>query len=375
MRIGVDCRELETGKVTGIGRYLVNFLTYTAIQRPDCDLILYGNQRTSIPESFDHLRCQIIPEEWTLWWDQVLLPRALRGAGVNVFLSPYIKGPLFVSCPYVTTIHDLLFLKVAAYKGRRYAVHNTVFKLWGTLISKRATRIITVSEQSKQDIMELFEVPESKIVLVPNGLSAEFFQKASDSSQVERITRKYGITQPYVLYVGNFKPHKNLPRLLGAFKKVTEELGPRNQLVLAGGDEYYRLELKRRVAELGLENRVVFTGFVENQDLIGLYKGAEVFVFPSLYEGFGIPVLEAMACGTPVVTSKTTSLPEVAGDAGVLVDPHSVNEIFQAIRFLISDQSAREKQIRKGLQRSKRFSLEQTSAMVLGVLEAAVTHS
>ena len=253
--------------------------------------------------------------------------------------------------------------------------HNTIFRVWGAFISKRATAIITVSEQSKQDIMELFEVPDSKIVVIPNGLPAEFVQEAGAPSQVEWITRKYGIIQPYVLYVGNFKPHKNLQRLLAAFKKITEKLGPRYQLVLAGGDEHYRPGLKRRVAELDLEDRVVFTGFVDSQYLPGLYKGAEVFVLPSLYEGFGIPVLEAMACGTPVVTSKTTSLPEVAGDAGVLVDPHSVNEISQAIRFLLTDQDAREKQIRKGTERSKRFSLEQTSAKVLGVLEAAVTDS
>ena len=282
---------------------------------------------------------------------------------------------MLAPCPYVTTIHDLLFLKVAAYRGWRHVAHNAIFRHWGALISKRATAIVTVSEHSKQDIMELFEVPESRIVVVPNGLPAEFVQEASAPSQVEWITRKYGITQPYVLYVGNFKPHKNLKRLLAAFKKVTEKIGPRYQLVLAGGNEHYRPELKRSVAALGLEDLVVFTGFVENQDLPGLYKEAEVFVMPSLYEGFGIPVLEAMACGTPVVTSKTTSLPEVAGDAGILVDPHSVNEISQAIRFLLTDQDAREKLIRKGTERSKRFSQEQTSAKVLGVLEAAVTDS
>ena len=371
----MDCRELEVRKVTGIGRYLINFLTYASTRKSDCDLILYGNQATSIPDSLSHLQLRVIPEVLTVWWDQVLLPRALKEDQVDIFLSPYIKGPLLAPCPYVVTIHDLIFLKIDAYESGRSMVRNRVFRVWAQLISKHAAAVITVSQRSKEDIMELLEVPESKIVVAPNGLPAEFVLEAGAPSQLEWVTRKYGIIQPYVLYVGNFKPHKNLYMLLAAFKQVSENLGPRYQLVLAGGDAHYRPELQRRVAELDLEDRVIFTGFVENRDLPDLYKGAEVFVFPSLYEGFGIPVLEAMACGTPVVTSKTTALPEVAGDAGVLVDPHSVNEISQAIRFLLTDQDAREKQIRKGTERSKRFSLEQNSAKVLGVLEAAVTDS
>lgn len=359
--------------MTGIGRYLENFLTYATKARPAYQFIIYGNQKTQVPVSTENLAVKIIPERVTLWWDQVSLPRSIEKDRLNVFLSPYIKGPLLAPCPYVTTVHDLLFLKVSTYRGWRYAIHNAIFQQWGRFLSKHAALILTVSLHSQQDIAELFRIPRSKIVVVPNGISPGF-QLIQNRQAVMSVTRKYGIISPYVLYVGNLKPHKNLGRLLEAYRKVSKRLKGDHQLVLAGKDERYRPDVEKAVENLDLCELVVLTGFVPDEELPLLHSGAEVLVYPSLYEGFGMPVLEAMACGTPVIASKVTSLPEIVDDAGLLIDPENTDEIAQAIFLLLTDPALREKLIGKGLERSKHFSVEQTCSKILSVLEQVGGH-
>ena len=368
MRIGIDGRELEKGTMTGMGRHVINFLTHATKARPAYHFILYGKEKTEVPISTENLTVKIIPERVTLWWDQVSLPRALQDDKVDVFLSPYIKGPFLAPCPYVTTIHGLIFLKVSVYTGWRYGIYNGIFKQWGRFLSRRSSTIITSSLHSKQDIIELFRIRPSKIVVIPIGTLPEF-RPIQDRQAAFGIMRKYGVSSPYLLYVGNFKPHKNLRRLLEACRKVLKNLNTGHQLVLAGKDERYRPEIEKTVKDLDLAASVTFTGLVSDEDLPFLYNGAQAFVFPSLYEGFGIPVLEAMACGTPVITSKVTSLPEIVGDAGLLIDPENIDEMARAIHLLLTDSALCEKLILKGLERSKLFSIEQTSGKILNLLE------
>lgn len=368
MRIGIDGRELEGRTVTGIGRYLKNFLTYGTKARPDYQFIVYGNQKTDVPLSGKNLSVKITPERVTLWWDQVSLSRNLRKDKVDVFLSPYIKGPVWAPCPYVTTIHDLLFLKVSAYTGWRYAIYNGIFKQWGRFLSKHAALILTDSLHSQMDIVELLRIPRSKIVVVPIGILPEF-QPIQNRQAVVSVARKHGVTSPYVLYVGNFKPHKNLGRLLEAYRNVLKRLDRHYQLVLVGRDERYRREVEKSVQDLDLSESVVFTGFVPDGELPLLYNGAQAVVCPSLYEGFGVPVLEAMACGVPVMASKVSSLPEVVGNAGLLINPNDVDEMVQAIVLLLTDSALREKLILKGLERSEQFSIEETCGTILNIVE------
>ncbi len=368
LRIGVDVREWERGKMTGIGRYLLNFLSYAARQRPHFRFFLYGNQRSAFPELAENAQPRVIRERLTFWWDQVSLSRRLRRDGVQIFLSPYPKGPLMAPCPYLSTIHDLLFLKVPEYAQGGKAVYNRFFRASARLYSRRASRVITDSEHSRQDLTELLGLAPDKVCVIPIGLLPRF-RPVQDAQACMR----YGVSGRFVLYVGNFKPHKNLIRLLKAFRWVREEglgkCGDSWNLALAGHDPKHRPAVEQMVRQLGLEDSVIWTGLVEDDDLPALYSTADVFVFPSLYEGFGLPALEAMACGTAVIASRTTSLPEVVGEAGLLVDPEDSAELGKSLLKLLTDKELRSQLEERGLKRVQQFSLAATSGRLLELIE------
>ena len=368
MRIGVDGRELEFNTRTGIGRYLINFLSYATAQRPDYRFFLYGNENTVSPVSRPNLTNRAISETMTFWWDQVLLPQVLQEDKIDVFLSPYIKGPYRANCPYVVTIHDLIPLKVPEYRGWNRAIYNFAFRCWGGFLAKHAAAVITDSIHSKRDIVEILRIDPARIQVCPIGLSSSF-EPVSDAARMEAVLAKHGISTPYLLYVGNFKPHKNLPRLLQAFQRVLKRTESACRIILVGKDEQHRGSLETVIQQLGLGSSVTFAGLVEDDDLPALYSCAQVVLLPSLYEGFGLPALEAMACGAPVVVSRSSSLPEIVGDAGVLVDPRNVEEIAQAICDLLSKNDLRKKLGARGLERSQQFSPGATSGKVLDVLE------
>ena len=237
MIIGIDGRELERGKVTGIGRYLLNFLKFATTFKKDYQFILYGNQFTRLDYKSPNLTLKIILERITITWDQVLLPAHLKNDKVDVFLSPYIKAPFFSPCPYITTIHDLLFLSTADYTGWKYKLYNETFKIFGRVISKRAKAIITDSEYSKKDIIKIFGVDEEKIHAIPLGISSEY-KPIKDVSSIERVKNIYNIRGRYILYVGNFKPHKNIKRLIEAFAEATLHLLPPFKKGGMGGERH-----------------------------------------------------------------------------------------------------------------------------------------
>lgn len=364
MRIGIDGRELLRSNVTGIGRYLRNFLSSQVVRCSPHEFVVYGNQFTSPELSGPNVRFRIVPEHITLWWDQVVLSRLAREDRIDLFLSPYDKGPLLLPCPLALTVHDLSFVSFpehGAFRSRAY---------FGTrkLMARRADLIITVSKSSKRDILRLFGVREDRIRVVPNGVPDEY-SRVEDKSLIERIKHRYRIPGDYILYVGNFKPHKNVRCLIDAYKELPDMLKDKYYLVLCGRRDKFRKEVEIRVRSLRLEGRVIFLDFVPEEDMPVLYSGAEVFVFPSLYEGFGLPPLEAMACGTPVICSDSSSLPEVVGEAGVLVDPNRPELFAEAMERVLTDGELREDLRSKGLRRSRRFSAEDFSRRLLEILE------
>ncbi|MBI3584713.1 MAG: glycosyltransferase family 4 protein [Nitrospinae bacterium] len=379
MIIGIDGRELERGKVTGIGRYLLNFLKFATTLKKDYQFILYGNQFTCLDYKSSNLTLKIILERITATWDHVLLPAHLKNDSVDVFLSPYIKAPILSPCPYITTIHDLLFLSTPEYTGWRYKLYNEIFKIFGKLVSKRASAIIADSEYSKKDIIKIFGVDEEKINVISLGISDEY-KPVTNLYSIEKIKNIYNIKGKYILYVGNFKPHKNVKRLIEAFAEATPHLTPTLQrgegvgikLVLGGKRDKFVPLLEEQVNNLGIGDSVIFTDFIKDEDLPYLYSGAELFVYPSLYEGFGLPLLEAMACGTPVICSNTTSLPEVVWDAGILINPEDVKSMASAISKLLKDDMMREDLKIKGLNRAKEFTVEKCSLKILSLIESTV---
>ena len=364
----MDIRELERGKMTGIGRYLRNFVTYASAARPDHRFFLYGNQHTDPPVGEGNIALRIVREGMTLWWDQVVLPALVRKDQVDVFLSPYIKGPGRASCPLVITIHDLLFLMFPEYSGWRQRPKNALFNKIARWVGGRASLILTDSEYSRRDIQRLLGLDGERIQVLPIGLD-EAYRPVPDRVALERVWQRYGIAPPYIFYLGNFEPHKNVGALLAAFSALEEGLRFRYQLVLGGRPDEWQEELLRLAQSLGIEARTRFIGQVAEEDMPALYSGAEVFAFPSLYEGFGLPPLEAMACGTAVVASDRTSIPEVVGDAGCLVNPEDVEELAEALRAILKDEERRRELVRRGLARAELFRSADLCERQLALLE------
>jgi glycosyltransferase involved in cell wall biosynthesis len=291
----------------------------------------------------------------------VTLPRALARDRIAVFLSPYYKGPVRAPCPVVLTIHDLYFIN---YPGRHRPVYEAIVTRAARAYAGRATAIISDSEYSKREIVARLGVSAAKVSVVPVALGAEF----KPASLTAAARARYALTSPYVLYVGNFNPHKNIARLIRGFALLPGPVRSRHWLVLAGGYGDGRPELARLAESLGLTDRVIFAGRVEDADLPALYAEAAVYVTPSLEEGFGSTVLEAMACGAPVVTSNRAALPEVVGDAGLLFDAEHEREIASVLARVLSDPALADDLRRRSLARAGLYTPARTTGRILTLL-------
>lgn len=362
MRLGVDGREFMGDARTGIGRYLLEVLR--AASREGWECRVYGDGRTRLDVALPGVALCVLPGHWTQWWDQVSLPRRLARERVAVFLSPYYKGPLWASCPVVLTIHDLFFLD---YPGRRRPLYRALMTWLARLYAWRAAAIIADSEYSKRSIVERLGVSPARVSVIPVALGAEF----RPTPLTQAVRARYAIPSAYVLYVGNFRPHKNLPRLIRAYADLPEPLRKSHCLVLAGGDRRHGPELAALARHLGLTDRVLFPGRIADADLPALYSGCALFVLPSLEEGFGLPALEAMACGAPVAAANRAALPEVVGQAALLFDPEDEAAIAGAMERVLSGAELREDLKRRGAARAREFPPDRTAGAVLALLRQA----
>jgi O-antigen biosynthesis alpha-1,2-mannosyltransferase len=286
--------------------------------------------------------------------DSVRLTRALRNLGSSdLFFSPGYNAPLFCRAPFIFTIHDLIHIHCPENSRPHLQLYYaTVMKR----ACRRAARILTVSEFTRKEIIDWSGVPLEKVMNVGNGVEPTY-RPVGDS---------YGLPSPYLLAVSNRKPHKNERRIVEAFAKAN--LDPRLHLALTGEPS---LELAEWIEKRGVTGRVDFVGAVPEERLPSLYRGAEALIFPSLYEGFGLPIVEAMACGTPVVTSNVTAMPETAGDAALLVNPRSVEQIARAMEQIVGMRALRQDLRAKGLMRAAQFAWAHTKAKVREVISAS----
>jgi glycosyltransferase involved in cell wall biosynthesis len=274
----------------------------------------------------------------------------------------------------VVTIHDLGFY----YYPEAHTLSQNLYLRWSTRYNARiATRVIADSVATRNDLLRYYRVPGERIEVVYPGRD-EALGPVRDPEVLQDVRARYGLSEPYLLYVGTLHPRKNLVRLVQAFSAFTKAMaaGPAKpkaepQLVLAGQKGWLYEEILNQVRKLDLVDRVVFTGYVPDADLPAVLSGAVAFVFPSLYEGFGLPVLEAMACGTPVICSNVSSLPEVAGEAALQVDPLDVEALAEAIHWVISDAGLRATLVERGYEQVQRFSWQRCASQVLQVLEDA----
>ena len=354
MRIGIDARRLHD---FGIGTYIRNLLRQLARldRQTEFVLICKPEDRDTLAGLGENFRP--VPETAGNYsvFEQVKIPLVLKREGVTLFHAPHYVLPPLVSCRSVVTIHDCIHLMFPQYLPNRFALAYASTSI--ALASRRATRVLTVSESSKRDILRFVDVPPDKIDVIYNAYDERFAVEPRDEDVV-RVRERFQLQDAFVLYAGNVKPHKNLERLIEAFDLVRTRGLDHLKLVLIGDEISKYAALRRAVHQHQLHKHVRFLGYLPEETLAVMYRLAGVFVFPSLYEGFGLPPLEAMASGTPVVTSNVSSLPEVAGNAALLVDPYDPEAIADGIYRVLTDDALRHELRQKGVARARQFSWE-----------------
>lgn len=355
-----------TAHFPGIGRYVTNLaLSLNASLAPGEQLTLLGDlASTETPcesrpaAEFRSIPVSVSPFGAIQQWRIPNLLRRLPLSGPALYHCPYYLFPYRTGMPTVLTFYDvtpLLYPQTVSLKARIF------FRIAATLALRAASHILTVSEATRADLTRYFSVPPEKISLTPLAADPRF--QPQPSAEIDRIRAKYDLPTRFVLYFGANKPHKNLPALIDAFSQLNTRHTP--PLIIGGFWDRRYPQPQQRAAQLRLGESVRFLGAVDDADLPALYSAATVFLFPSLYEGFGLPVLEAMSCGTPVACANTSSLPEIVGEAGRLFDPHAMVEIKEAMGALLEDDSLRADLSVQGLERATLFSWHRTAASTL----------
>ena len=369
MNLGFDATTIR-GNKTGVGYYSANLLErLTRVggdQNPIDEVLLLSNQpfESSVPRA-RALRAGHFPSRAI--WMQARLPFILERARPDLCHFTNFLAPLHCTVPYVVTVHDMtLDLLPHCHTWRKRLLTARLVPE----IARRARLVITPSRSARADLARVHAIAEDKIRVVPHAPDARFRPDHSESTWA-RVGDRYGLRRPYLLYVGTLEPRKNLISAVAAFARLADRF-PEHHLYLAGDLGWQSSDLFRKIDELRLGERVGCLGYVDEADLPGLYSHAELFLYPSLYEGFGLPVVEAMACGVPVLTSSTSSLAEIAEDAALLVDPHDGDAMTQALEHILTDSHERERLVAAGLDKVSGYSWERTARETLAVYEEAL---
>lgn len=356
VRVAIDLRKLHD---YGIGTYVTNLVRqlarldrrteYVLLTRPDdvAQIAKLGANFRAVPLRAPNYSVR----------EQLAVPLTLSRAGATLFHAPHYVLPPLTPCRAIVTIHDCIHLRFPQYLPNRLAHAYAWSQCWAA--ARRARRVLTVSQASKNDILRFFNIPESKVTVIPNAIDERFHVPCTEEAMV-RVRERYQLPERFIMYAGNVKPHKNLERLLDAYVTVHRRGFDDVGLLLTGSEVSHYSMLRRTVHRHNLHRHVRFLGYQTIETLAVLYRLAQVFVFPSLYEGFGLSPLEALACGTPVVASNVSSLPEVLDDAAVLVDPHDPEAIAAGITRVLEDADLRADLRKRGLERVGHFSWEQS---------------
>lgn len=369
MNIGLNAL-LMGGTRAGIGNYIYNLLKALACVDADNKYQVFVNKQ--YPAGLWAHNQEPVPVNLTsqgswarILWEQILLPSSIAKRDIDIMHFPDYSLPVLLgSKPSIITVHDLTYKLFPETFSRGKLL--TKLALLGPSLRK-AAGIIAVSNNTKKDLIEVCGVSPERITVIHNGVDPEVFKPMESGKVREQLAVKYNLEPGYILYVGTLEPRKNITTLIKAFKILKKSRRLPHKLVIAGGKGWLYREIFQAVSELGLEQEVLFTGYISADELPLFYNGAGVFVYPSLYEGFGLPPLEAMACGIPVVTSDSSSLPEVVGDAGIMVNPTEVEALSDAIDRILSDCQLADRLSVQGLQRAQGFTWEQCSRKTMAV--------
>lgn len=365
MKVGIITGD-HTESETGIGNYILNLISELKKTNQEISVIRH-------PRGYNYeVNNQIVPYTpyaagLMVWSFLVLLQKGML-QNLDIVHSPTMA--LFPVKPhehYVCTVHDIVFKKFPQFIPKGTIRHTT-------LLFKRnlelSDQIIAVSESTKMDLIAEYRVQKEKISVIPEAADP-MFHPLSDQD-IERIKRKYSLPHYFILYLGTIEPRKNISQIFEAFSSIHAK-NPEMRLVIAGKKGWYYEEIFHRLYQLHISEKVIFLGYVPLSDLPALYNAATIFVYPSQYEGFGLPPLEAMQCGTPVIISNRSSLPEVVGEGGIMINPDSPDQIGSAIMKLINNPEFFQQQVNYGIEQAKRFSWRKTADMTSHVYEEVIS--
>jgi glycosyltransferase involved in cell wall biosynthesis len=374
LRTGVNAQLLYLSgsyRAAGTSRYIHQLLAHMRpITSPEDEMMVFTG-RWRLPAELSptpHFRVrQTRLPTWKppvrILWEQLLQPPAVALERLDVLHSMSYVQPLLSPVRSVVTMLDLSFLRMPEAFNRWNRIYLATM---ARVSARRSDRIIAISESTRRDIVHYFGVPAGKVEVIYCGVDAHY-RPEEDASLLERFRRERGLPERFLLYVGTLEPRKNVERLVEAYSRVRTELGPSHKLVLGGAKGWLYDRIFARVRQLGLEGEVVFAGYIPDEDLPLWYNLADIFIYPSLYEGFGLPPLEAMACGTPVITSSASSLPEVAGTAALMVDPLDVDDLANAIMRVLGDSALHQQLEAAGPRQAARFRWADAAARTMKV--------
>ncbi|MBO0863323.1 MAG: glycosyltransferase family 4 protein, partial [Chloracidobacterium sp.] len=372
--IGIDAHAIGA-RQGGNETYIANLIKSLAEIDGDNRYTIYlanaaaaAQWREEFRNRYKNFSVILLPPPTPLVRVPVYLTYELFRRPVDVLHVQYTAPP-FCRTPLVVTIHDLAFERMPETFTRRGSFQ---LKLTVRRTAKRAARIATVSEYSRQDLLNIYKLSPEKVAVTYNGVGTSFSPQPSVPEEAEEIRRRFGVSRDFLLAVGSLQPRKNMVRLIRAYAKLRnerEDFSP--QLVIVGRKLWLTSEIFDEVKRQRWADDVILTGYVDDRDLPALYRAARAFVYPSLFEGFGLPPLEAMACGTPVVTSDVSSLPEVAGEAALLIDPNDEQALANALLEIVNDEGLRAELRQKGIAQAKKFTWRDAAEKTLGLYREA----
>ncbi|MBT4917546.1 glycosyltransferase family 4 protein [Candidatus Peregrinibacteria bacterium] len=372
MKIGIDCR-LYSSNFTGIGRYVHEivdwFVKINNENKRENELVLFFNKpeyNDFIPPNLSVKKVLVNARHYSLA-EQTKFLKILNKENCDIVHFPHFNVPILYKKPYVVTIHDLTLSFFPGQKMTKW-FHRLAYNWTIKNAVKKAKKVVAVSENTKADIVENLKVPEAKIKVIHNGVS-KFFQMLDDPKEAGSTLKKYGINKQFLLYTGVWRNHKNLPNLIKAFEIIKSRKEIDLQLVITGKEDPHYPEVRKEIKKSEFNEDVITPGLVKEEELLHLYNAALLYVFPSLYEGFGLPPLESMKCGTPVVASNTSCIPEVCGEKNaVFFDPYYPQKIADKIEHLYKDADLQAELVERGYQHANKFTWERSARTTYNIL-------
>lgn len=367
MRIGIDATALPK-KPAGAGNYIIQLIRALVEIEREYEFIIFA-QHSGHPlinlSDHENIAWRLFPDRKPgsrLLWEQVVFPKHVRDAGIDLLHSLHYTQPLNLSCHTAVTFHDMTFF---LYPQVHTRIRRMYFPLAIRASAKRADALIAVSESTRQDAIQILDIPPQRITTTQLGHDPAFKPIRDDLIRRE-VREKYKLPERFILYVGTVEPRKNLPLLIRAYQRLVAA-GSDYELVVVGRHGWMYGEVYNQIEASNLQERIHLAGYVDQADLPVVYNLASLFVYPTLYEGFGLPALEALACGVPVITTDTSSLPEIVAEAGVLIPLDDEQALFEAMKSVLKDRKLRQDMIQKGLIQAKKFTWKRTAQKTLQV--------